>query len=152
MRRLVSAVLVAVLSSSAPAAARFGTRAELKPTTGAPLKSVSDLRKNPPHPVELGAYTVGKPLIALLGKDLDTVSGALSGPGWGKIAGSFYVGTACMAHACSDADALVVISLSDLKPLVAWRSFGEASIRPSARDWPAEAVPFLDLWRAHRLR
>lgn len=152
MRNLVLAALVGTMFLSHPAAARFGVSMELKLETGKPLKSVAELTRKPPHPVELGAYTVGKPLIAILGSDLDTVSQILGGPGQGRVIGGSYVGTSCMRHACPDADVLIVISLADQKPYVAWRWYGETAVKPVANAWPMDAKQFLEQWRTRALR
>lgn len=152
MRNLVLAVLTATLMLSHAALARMDVSRGLKLETGKPLKSVVELTEKPPHPVELGAYTVGKPLIALLGPDLDTVSAILGGPGQGRILRGSYVGTSCMRHACPDADVLVVIMLADQKPYVAWRSYGEMTVKPAANAWPKDAKPFLEQWRTRALR
>lgn len=155
MRKPVSILFATalVLGLAAPAAARFdGGWPLLRLETGKPPKSIEDLRKSPPHPASLGAYVVGKPLIALLGKDIDQIDAPLSGPGRGRIVGDAYVGTSCMRHACPDADALIVITLSDRKPFAAWRYGAEFTVKPSLGQWPAEMRQLFDQWRARTLR
>jgi hypothetical protein len=157
MRRPTTIALAAALvlgcAAAGPAFARFdGGWPSLRLETKKPPKSIDELRKAPPHPVDLGSYVVGKPLIALLGADLGQLDAPLSGPGQGRIIGDAYVGTSCMRHACPDADVLILITLTDRKPFVVWRNGSDMTAKPSLGEWPAEMRQLFEQWRARTLR
>ncbi|MGV8937791.1 MAG: hypothetical protein ACOH2J_11760 [Allorhizobium sp.] len=100
------------------------------------------------HPAELMNYAeIAIQIDQMLGDDKDLLETLLTGPGSGAYKGSLYVGNACMAHNCDQAQALILADAQQREVYLAWKPEGEKIVvRPPVSDWPARAKVELRAW------
>ena len=100
------------------------------------------------HPSGLMNYAeIAVDIDALLGDDKDLFETLITGPGSGEYKGSLYVGTACMAHNCEAAQALILADTRQRQIYLAWKAEDEKIVvRPPVGEWPALARVELRAW------